>query len=336
MKLLPGRGPSTRGHRTRNPEAYTQYLLGRQLWNMLSKDGNHRAVQAYQKALALDPSYSPAWAGLAIAEFDEGDLAQSVVAFDEGCRRGLAAADRSVALDPDLTEAFSIRSIVRMVCRWDYAGAKADLERALELNPSDAYTQRRYGVFQLETGRAREALAALRRSVDVDPLAALTWRWIGLAELAAGEPARAREALNRALEISPGDPFASYLLAVTFLVDHQSAAAMHAIEASPEEDSDHLVVVALAEHEMGHERESRRAADALRSRAAHDGYASYDLARVYAWIGERDRAFEWLDRATARAGMGDVLSVKFDPLMRKLRDDPRYIAVLRRMNLPLD
>ena len=328
------RAPSTEAYRTRDPEVHAQYLLGRLFWNR--QDGKGRAVRAFEKALAREPTYAPAWAGLAIAVFDVGDRSQTAAGLEAGCRRGLAAARRAIKLDPTLSEGFSTRGFLRQVCRWDWEGASEDLQRALALSPGDSYARRRWGVLQLALGRVPDAIAALRTSISADPLSALTWRWLGVAELAASNPRSAREALNRALEIRPDDPFALYLLATTALVEGDAGAAFATIERGPPGDTDGLVVRALAEHARGHARASRRALRALEAKAARgDTYAPLDLARVHAGLGERDRALAWLERAVA-GNVGDLWSLKTDPLLRAVRDDARYVALLRRMKLPVE
>ena len=139
-------------------------------------------------------------------------------------------------------------------------------------------------------------------------------------------PRPARRA--RALEISPESDDAHYALAILDLLEGRPEAAL--ADASSVGKPDGLAAVALAHHELGHEQESRRALDELVGRHAHNSAES--IADAYAWLGDRDRAFEWLDRALA----DELWGVKFDPLLRKLHGDPRWNALLRKMNLPPD
>ena len=138
LRLLPGQAPSSKGHRTSNPEVYNQYLLGRQFLNRSNRDGFVRAAQAYEKALALDPDFAPAVAGLAAATYWVADSAETAEAVAEGQRRSAALAERAVALDPELTEAYVARGSVRAALQWDWKGAEADFRRALALTPESA------------------------------------------------------------------------------------------------------------------------------------------------------------------------------------------------------
>jgi len=136
LKLL--QAPTSKDRRTANPEAYNQYLLGRQFYVRHNLDSYRRAAQAYEKALALDPGYAPAWAGLAAATLFRAYEAESAAAVREGKERAFAAAEKAVALGPDLAEGYVARGLVRALAQWDWDGARSDLERALALGPENA------------------------------------------------------------------------------------------------------------------------------------------------------------------------------------------------------
>ena len=167
IKLLVGKRTATAEKQTTNPEAYAQFLLGNQLWlRTASKDA---AIEAYKKALALDPNYAPAWALLAILTYgrtDDGD--QTPQALAEGREAALMAAEKAVALAPELPEAYEARGLVRWAFFWDWSGSKADFERAVSLAPSRADAQRRVGQWSLSMGQSKEAIAGLRRATELD------------------------------------------------------------------------------------------------------------------------------------------------------------------------
>lgn len=135
LKLLPGQAPTSIQHHTGNPEVYTRYLLGRQFSNHTTLDGFRRAAESYEKALELEPEFAPAWAGLAQATYWITDWAESAADISEGHHRALAAAEKAVALGPNLAEAFVARGVVRSATRQDWEGAKEDFQRALALSP---------------------------------------------------------------------------------------------------------------------------------------------------------------------------------------------------------
>ena len=333
VKLLPGQAPNSRAHRTSDPEVYRQYLLGRQFMRLGNRDGFVRAAQAYQRALAKDPRFAPAIAGLADAEGWVADSAETSDAVAEGQRRAIKLANEAVALDPDLTEAYVARGSVRSVIQWDWPGARADFERALTLSPENADAMLEYASNVLRTlARLREAIATTRRATELDPLNARAWGALGSLYLANGELKLMRDALNRSLEVSPEQTFAGPWLGVGLLVEEKPQEALVAFARSTSE-SFRLYGAALAQYSLGHPRESQRVLDELIAKHAHD--AAYQIAGAYAWRGERDQAFVWLDRASAQHDGGLTL-LKIDPVLRGIRHDPRYAAVLKRINLPPD
>jgi tetratricopeptide (TPR) repeat protein len=336
VKLLPGGRPTTQGSRTGSPDAYNQYLLGRDLARRGSLDDTRRALAAFEKALALDPQYAAAWAGVAdcynglhgvgtqASEADrpyEGD--------PEHRRRALAAAERAVVLAPDDAVTLRARARVRGNFFYDWDGARADLERALAVSPSDASALGSYAGLLGALGRFPEAIAAGSNATKLDPLNVGAWVTLGALFNGTGQLDRARDALNRALEISPDHDWASLNLSANLLLTGRPAAALARARRSPVWYT-RLLITALAQHDLGNPGESQAALDEL---VAMNG--ALEVAMVHAWRGNRDRAFEWLERAYALRDPGLIL-LKIYPLLGNLHDDPRWKPFLRKMNLPVD
>jgi len=209
LKLLPSQVPTSKAHRTADPEVYAQYLLGRQWLSRSRREGYPRAAQAFEKALAIDPSFAPAWAGLATADFwiaDSADKAQDVAA---GQLRAQEAADKALALAPDLPEGYVARGFVRSGAQFDWQGASADFERALALSPEDAETNREYASSVLRSlGRIPEAIVFARKAAELDPLNGRAWTTLAGLLIANGQLGAGREAVNRSLDINPEQAFA--------------------------------------------------------------------------------------------------------------------------------
>jgi TolB-like protein/Tfp pilus assembly protein PilF len=333
VKLLPGQALSSRAHRTSDPEVYRQYLVGRQFMRLETQDGFSRAHHAYEKALALDPQFAPAVAGLALAQFWVADSAPTADAVAEGQKRAIALAEKSVALDPELTEGYVARGFIRASIQWDWSGANADFERAMALSPENADAMLEYARNVLRSlGRFREAIVAVRRATELDPLNARAWAALGSLYLATGESKLMRDALDRSLEVNPQQGFAGPWLGSGLLIEGKPDEALVAFGKSTSEVF-RLFGSAVAHHSLGHARESLQALDELIAKHAHD--AAYQIAGVYAWRGERDQAFAWLNRACDQHDGGLTL-IKADPLLPGIRGDPRYAAVLKRINLPAD
>jgi TolB-like protein/Tfp pilus assembly protein PilF len=329
VKLLPTQ-QVTNAHRTASTEAYNQYLLGNQFYSRNTAEGYRLAVAAYQKAVALDPGYAAAYAGLAYAEAYAADYAASVDENVAAKQRAQAATDKSIALAPDLADGYAARGWLRSTVTWDWSGGRADFEKALALEPGNAATQRRYGNLLASLGRVTECIVATRKAIELDPLSADAWSNLGSAYFIDRNQYReAREALDRALAINPESSFAKFNLVTLELLEGHAQEALSVSRRAGEVFSQ--TSVAMAEHTLGHARESQLALDELIAKYAHD--SAYQVAEVHAWRGEPDKAFEWLERAYEQRD-GGISSIKIDPLLKPLWTDARFAAMLKKLGLP--
>ena len=324
LKLAPT--PQTATVRTSNPEAHNEYLLGRQLFDRRKLDDYRRAVDAFHKAIALDPGYASAYAELTYAEAYVADGTGDAA----GLKRAEAAAEKAVALAPEQADGYAARGYFRSVFAWDWAGAQADFEKALALDPNNSTVQRRYGELLQSLGRFPEAVAVTRKSTELDPLSAAAWQNLGQSLILSRDFSAAHEAYRRALEIQPDDAYALSDLAALLLLEGK---AKQALEVAGKVGSEgfRLTSIAMAEHTLGHVKESQQALDELIAKDASG--SAYQIADAYAWRGDKDKSFEWLERAY-RQRDGGLSGVKVDPLLESLRGDPRFIALLRKLKLP--
>jgi serine/threonine-protein kinase len=270
---------------------------------------------------------------LALATFWVADASDSLPAVLSGQDRAVAAAEKSIALGPDLPDGYLARGFVRVVIRWDWQGGNADMQRALKLKPDDPDTLHAYATGVLRAlNRLPEATVALRKAVELDPLNARIWGALGNMLALQGQNAAARDAFQRSLEISPEQSYTPFQMGMTFLLEGQPASALVTSQRSTS-DVFRLTGAALAEHDLGHSKEAQAAFDQLVAKW-HDS-AAYQIAQIHAWRGDKDHAFEWLERARVQRDGGLVL-IKPDPILRALRGDPRYAAFLKKINLPAD
>jgi len=326
VHLLPAQ-PLTAVHGTANADAYNQYLLGRNSYlNLPTDDGPLLAADAYRKAIALDPGYALAYAGLAEAESAAADELNDV----KGQDRAMADAEHAVELAPNLAAVYGARGHLRHVYSWDWSGAQADIEKSLALNPGDSDTQIHYAELLMTVGRLPAGAEAARKAIAIDPLSELATRRLGQILYCDGQIAAARQALGQALALNPESIYSRWHLGVVELLDGHAQQALDMFR----QDKDpvfRLNGVALAEHTLGHTAEARAAIDELiRTNAVQA--ADYQIAEVYAWRGEKAAAFEWLDRAFARRDAG-LVDMKVDPVLASLHDDTRYRPFLRKMKL---
>ena len=326
LKLRLGGLSQTSRQRTSNIDAYNEYLLGRQFDNR-GELGEllQRSIDAYKRAIALDPGYAAAYAGLAVSEATRADM----MGEGAGLERARAAADKAIALAPADADAYAARGYLRFLFDWDWAGARVDLEKALSLDPKDSDAQRNYGSLLLTIGSPAASIAAIKKALELDPLAARSWSALAGSLMVVGDHAGAREALRRGLEINPESAYILETLAILQLLEGKFPEALQNF-GKTKYDGFRLPGTAMAEHSLGHAGESRRALDESVAKVAKE--SAYQIAEAFAWCGESDKAFEWLDRAY-RQHDGGLASINTDPLLVSLHAHPRYKVFLRKMNL---
>ena len=332
IQLLPHEIPRSSERRTANAEAYRQYLLGRYFFARGNLANARSSVESYQKAIALDPRFAAAYAGLAISEAWAADnFSESATALEWARQRALAAATTALSLDPNLAEGYTARGYLRSTATWDWVGAQADLERALSIDPGDAETHTQYSTILARLGRLQDAIKEATTATDLDPLSADAWITLGSELRFAHQFADARRALSRAVEIVPDSHRAHTYLGSLSILEGHPADALPEFARSEVREGARLLGVALAQHDLGHPEESQQALNTLIAKYAH--VWAFQVAEVYAWRGETDEAFRWLDRAYAYRD-GGLTELKIDPYLAKLRNDKRYTILLKQVGLP--
>jgi len=333
VHLLPTQQPSAQDElHTANLAAYNLYLQGRQSYNQGDAAGYQHAVTAFQAATTLDSRYATAYADLALAQFwltddsTSGDLAAIVAGYD----RALAAAEKAVALSPGLAAGYSARGFLRTVYRYDFAGAQADLDKAVALRPGDANILHRSAVLLAVLGKLPEAIAREEQALALDPLSAEICMRFGFFLVANQQLAQGRPFYEKALVIAPNSDRARSNLGALELLDHhpERALALFRQTAMP---TFSLAGEAMTEYSLGHVDASQRVLAQLIAKYGKN--SPFAIARVYAWRGEKDQAFEWAERAYEQRDTG-LTWLKIDSVFRTLREDPRFRALLRKMNLP--
>jgi len=325
LKLAPDQ--KTASQRTVSPDAYVEYLIGEKAADRFDHQGFQQALVSFKKAVAIDPEYGAGYAGISFAELmvadDENDAG--------GLLRAQAAADKAIELAPNDAAGYFARSFIRTLRTWDWVGAQADIERAIALDPGSAEGHTRYGLLLLALGRVSEGREELRKSVELDPLATGAWAFLARAQMAERDFPAAQDSLRHALEISPDAPRPLGFLGFLQLLEGHPADALSTFRRIKDSDWLLLTGVATAEYSLGHAKESQAALERLQAGFAES--AAYQIAEVYAWRGEKDLAFNWLERAYAQRDAGMTV-LALDPVLDSLRGDPRFAALKRKLGLP--
>jgi tetratricopeptide (TPR) repeat protein len=318
--------PPSRGT---NAEAYNAYLQGRYFLERRSQENTDKALAYFEQAVALDAAYAPAWAGLAMAHNRRGLFGYAPIA--DAFKKSRDAAERSLALEPGLPMAWSELGQVQMAYDFDWAGADVSFTRALSQEPGNVTTVLRAADLALAKGRLDEALALNRRAVGLDPLSAEALMYAGVAELYAGGYEAAKAAFSKALELEPTHPQIRVFLGRVYLAQSQAEQALAEMNREPETIW-RLYGQALANHSLRRKQDGDTALAELI--ANYDEVSLFQIACVYAFRGDADRAFEWLERAYTRRDTG-LVWLKTEPHLKSLERDARWMPFLKKMGLPL-
>ena len=248
---------------------------------------------------------------------------------DEGFERAREAAQRALELSPELAEAHVELGLVQQGHDWDWAAADASFRRALALAPGDAHALIAAAGLARVLGRLDEGLELMRKAVALDPLSARTHRQLGMCLVFAERFDDAAAAFGVALDLNPTAGLTHAFLAITRLLQGRAREALALAEAESHDVFRNLAL-AMIHHALGHAAESEQALQAMIERFAWT--AAIQVADAYAYRGEADKAFEWLDRAYVQRDPGVTYSAK-NVFFGPLHGDPRWQAHLLRMRL---
>ncbi len=313
--------------RTGDAEAYRLYLQGRHQIDRMTKDSIARGVAMIEEAVARDPAFALGWAGLALGYGRQAGYGFAPV--DEGYAKARRAAERALALEPDLAEAHLELGGVMRLHDYDWAGAAAQFERALELAPNTVEVLRHTALQLVGRGRADEACELSKRVTELDPLSVPAWRTKALVHYFARRMDVAATAARTAIDLDPhaGLGYCYLSVILTLLGRAGEALDVAAREVGPDF---RLVAQAIAQHALGRRDASRASTEELMSK--YGSFAGYQVAEVMAFRGEIDEAFAWLEHAYADRDPG-LSNTAIDPLFDSLHGDPRWVAFLRKMGL---
>jgi tetratricopeptide (TPR) repeat protein len=320
---------------TADSEAYQLYLRGRFFWNKRTLDGFLRGASYFREAVAKDPAYALAYAGLADSHI--GLAFYEYAAPQTAMPLARTAALKALELDGTLAEAHASLAHVKGNFEWDWPEAERLARKAIALEPRYATAHQWLGIHCLAPqGRLEEAIAETRRARQLDPLSPVFGTFVGAALYSAGRYDEAIGECRKTIEIHPDFGVAHWYLGRAFLQTGRLPEALAELQkavalsgGSPLMLGSLGVGQALSGDRVAAER-TRAALQALRS----DGYASaLGLAEVSVALGDRERAFLWLDQAAEERSF-HLVYVKVWPELDPLRSDPRFQALVRRLGLP--
>src|SRR5438874_1748013 len=316
---------------TKNVEAHQLYLQGRFYENRNSAKGMDEALAAYQRAVELDAKFALAWAGVARANIWYCNFATEggLKSFDAHLSAGREATARALAIEPDLPDALFALSMIQVNFDFDWKGAGETLRKALALAPQDPELLAEAGNLAAAPGEMASALDFYRRAVAADPVNAQARSFLAGYLAVAKQYEEARAEYARAIELNPAAPYYHAGLGSAYLLDGKLEEAANAAQADTAEWA-RLTVTACIRWSQKRISESDAALAQLIKSSAET--AAYQIADVYAYRGDKDRAFEWLERARRQRDAG-LPGLRTDPYLANLRGDTRWNAFLHTMGL---
>jgi len=330
LKLLGSNGrPVASNLRSANPQAYQAYLQAEYLIGRgPSKEELGKALAYTDQAIKLDEKYAPAWAMRAAVQnaLAEGGLTDVT----EGFRKARDDAERAIALDPTLASAYLVLAKTQINCDWNWDAADTSIAKAAALEPGSVEVLRIRSYCYRILGNLEQAVKLYEQAVALDRLNANSYSRLGYLLYAVGRYDEARATLQRALDLNPQASHVHLTLDKILLAQGMPQQALVEIEKEPNEWGK-FTGLALAHHALGQERDSDTALAALI--AKYRAYAAYQIAQVYAFRGQSDKSFEWLELAYEQRDPG-LPEIKSNPLFNNLRHDRRYTELLNKMRLP--
>jgi adenylate cyclase len=323
---------ATRQSNTSNVAAYDLYLRGRLFLNRVSSEDLHRAVACFERAVRLDPAYARAFAGLADAHLVLAIMGHAPAAPEVA--RVHAAVARALALDGELAEAHASLACVLFAFDWEWDSAEREFERAIVLDPGYGLAHHRYGLYLMYRRRFDEAQQVLERARANDPLAASVNMNLGRLHLSAHRAEQAVPLLQSAIELSSHLPLAHEQLGHAYLQLHDWDAALVAFRRVAELSGPRGATrLAYALAVTGDRTAARKIVHDVSGRA-DAGAHSFGLAMAYAGLGDRNSAFESLDRAYAERD-AFLHTIAVMPAFEPLHADIRWSALVARIGLPM-
>ncbi len=312
-------------------EAYDLYLKGRYFWNKRTVQGFQQAIEYFQQAIAKDPNYAGAYAGLA----DSYALLSgySLAPQNDFMPKGRAAAKRAVELDDRLAEAHTSLALVAENYDWDWQNAESEYRRAIQLDPNYATAHHWYAEYLAYQGRFNEAFVEIERARQLDPLSLIIATDYGAILYFSRQYDRAIEQFRAVLDMEPNFPRA-HLLAFAYAQKGLFEDALADIEKWRRIDKGPWTwaIAAYVYGRSGNREEARRTLAKLKQLNQRRQMDPAAIVLVYVGMNSKEEAFKWFEKAYSE-NSNALITLKVDPIYDPLRSDPRFQDLLRRVGL---
>ena len=338
LQLSPQQKSRLAGSRPVDPVAYETFLKGRHLWYRRSPDALKKAVEYLQQAITLDPSHALAHAGLADAYVSMGWDLFGLSLPSENYPKARDAAQRALEIDPNCAEAHAALGCVTAQFDWDWSAGERGFRRAIDLKPQYGPVHIWYSHLLRAMGRTEESLAESRRALECDPMGLVLNMHMGWHLVYSRQYEKAVEQCLKTLELDPTFILAHVFLGQAYEQMGAFSSAVAEFEKAVELSSRHPAYLADLGHGYavaGRRADAEKILDELTAVSAQRYVAARSFAEVHIGMNDLDSALAWLDKAFDRRN-GWLMHIRENPRYDRLRGDPRYVDLVRRMNFPVE
>lgn len=327
LSLVDERPEVKRG--TLNEQAYRLYLEARYLYGRRNLSAAKKAVDLLDEAVRLDPNYALAWAAKSHAHRYAGNLGRDTDTHAE-YQRSIAAAERALAIDDKLSEAYSAICENKLYYEFDFSGAEQNCLKAIELDPNSSLAHEVYGRFLTHRGRFDEGISEIKTAIDLDPTSLFNQRNLGIAFYYAGRYEEAEDQLKRVISMDASFMSAYMWLRNTYEIQGRFPEAFECLMKAQRAAEAEAEVI--KRYEAAYKKGGYQAV--LREHAKfHENYNQFYVSAIlHAQIGEFEKAFEYLEISYQRREWG-MNSLLIEPHLRPLHGDPRFERLIERVGL---
>src|SRR6202046_5696076 len=316
-----------------DPDAYEAYLKGRYFWNKRTPDGLNKSIEYFEKAIAKDPTFAAAYAGLADSY---SILGSDVLPADVANSKARAAASKAIELDPSIAEGHAAMALVEFYYDWNWKQAEGEFRRAIELNPNYATAHQWYSYYLTAMLRFPEAVEQAEAAQQIDPLWLPINTSVATRYRHAGRLEDAVQLNRRTLEMDPSFVPAHFSLGAVY--ENQGAWQQaideykKVIELRPA-DPTALAAIAYIDARSGQKDEARKILSQLTETSKKQYIASFEIATIYAGLDDVDNAMLWLEKSF-RQHESQMPFIQSDVRFNSLHADTRYENLIHRLGLP--
>ncbi|HKE57669.1 MAG TPA: tetratricopeptide repeat protein [Pyrinomonadaceae bacterium] len=333
LKLSGDEQRQIRQNYTQSPEAFQLFIKGRYFWNQRTIEGLKKALEYAQAAIAADPTYAPAYVGLADS-YNLLGAQHSVLPPRESFPKAKAAALRALEIDEMLAEAYASLAFVECCFEWNWLAAERSYRKAIELKPNYPTAHHWYGEFLATLGRFDEAQEELQRAQEFDPLSLAINVDLAASYFYARQYERSERQLLNLLELNPNFIRAHEVLGRVYEQQGKHAKALGEWQTAAESSSDNPTIQAGLAHALtsaGKVAEARQILRQLEQAASRKYISSYRIAEIYLGLGQHDRAYEWLEKAFTERDV-EFVFLKVNHTLDPLRGELRFEELVTRVS----